>query len=204
MSQQILEGLSWHLVHIPLRRNCNNVGDPLNFHLIPTSGPHFNLPNILVYDQIPAKLPNISLSCALYLVVISNIALLTSLIRMENMVNIIIHYYSSSTYPHTTVRMVSCENAHTMVGIISNKCVPNEWCYVLYVKLRRSLVKLGKEKWWRHTIKCLQVHLVSHGSEHQSPRTKSHVLWPIATLPAWAVCLFRGTSCVVFYFCRWC
>ncbi len=43
-------------IHVPLRMNYNNFGDPLTFHLAPSSGPNFILSNTVVYDQIPAKL----------------------------------------------------------------------------------------------------------------------------------------------------
>lgn len=42
----------WHLVHIhvPLRINCINHGDPPFFHLAPTPGQNFNPSITLVYD----------------------------------------------------------------------------------------------------------------------------------------------------------
>ncbi len=43
-------------VHVPLRMNCKNFGEPLTFHLAPSSGRHVNVSNTLIYDQIPAEL----------------------------------------------------------------------------------------------------------------------------------------------------
>ncbi len=43
-------------VHVPLRMNCKNFGDPLTFHLAPSSGQHVNVSNTLLYDQTPAEL----------------------------------------------------------------------------------------------------------------------------------------------------
>ncbi len=38
--------------HVPLRMNCNNLGDPITFHQALSSSQSFNLSNTLVYDQI--------------------------------------------------------------------------------------------------------------------------------------------------------
>ncbi len=54
MYHQLLAGLSDF--HVSLRMNCNNFGDPLTFHLAPSSRQNFNLSSALVYDQIPVKL----------------------------------------------------------------------------------------------------------------------------------------------------
>lgn len=42
--------LTWY------RHSCSSQGDPLTFHIAPPSGNFFYLPDILVYEQIPAKL----------------------------------------------------------------------------------------------------------------------------------------------------
>ncbi len=43
-------------IHVLLRMTCKNFGDPLTFHLAPSSGQHVNVSNALVYDQISAEL----------------------------------------------------------------------------------------------------------------------------------------------------
>ena len=40
----------WFIIHVPLRMNCKNFGDPLTFHRVPSSGQHFNVSSTLVYD----------------------------------------------------------------------------------------------------------------------------------------------------------
>ncbi len=55
-------------IHVPLRMNSNNFGNPLTFHLVPSSGQTFYSSNMwtntqnIVYDQIPAKLMTFSIS----------------------------------------------------------------------------------------------------------------------------------------------
>ena len=44
------------VIHAPLGMNCKYFDDPLTFLLAPSSGHHFNLYNMLVHDQIFAKL----------------------------------------------------------------------------------------------------------------------------------------------------
>ncbi len=43
-------------IHVSLRINCDDYGDPLTFHLASSSGQNFSLSNTLVYDQMLAKL----------------------------------------------------------------------------------------------------------------------------------------------------
>ncbi len=43
-------------IHRAQKVNPNDFGDPLTFHLAPSSGQNFSLSNTLVCDQKPAKL----------------------------------------------------------------------------------------------------------------------------------------------------
>ena len=61
-------------IHAPLRMNCNYFGDPLTFLPAPSSGHQFNLYNMLVHDQVFAKLMAFkSASVILCLVLISKL-----------------------------------------------------------------------------------------------------------------------------------
>lgn len=45
-------------INVTERVNYNNISDPLNFHLAPSSAQDFNLSCTLVHNQIPAKKKN--------------------------------------------------------------------------------------------------------------------------------------------------
>ncbi len=48
ISQQ--DGLGQSRIHVPLKMNYYNAGDPLTFQLLPSSGQNLNSPSTLVYD----------------------------------------------------------------------------------------------------------------------------------------------------------
>ncbi len=53
-------------IHVPLKMNCSNFGDPLTFHPAPSSGQHVNVSNTLVYDQISAELQTLPSASAAF------------------------------------------------------------------------------------------------------------------------------------------
>ena len=55
-------------IYIPLRTNCNHVGDLITSPLAPSSGQNVNLSSSLIYDQIACKINSISISLQLYFV----------------------------------------------------------------------------------------------------------------------------------------
>ena len=72
-------------IHAPIRMNYHYFGDPLTFYLMPSSGHDFNLYNMLVHDQIFAKLMTIpSTSLTLCLVLFSNLVKT----KMMNIINV--------------------------------------------------------------------------------------------------------------------
>ncbi len=52
----LLDGFLYSHINAIISMNCNNFGDPLTFHVVPSSSQTFYVSNTLVYDQISAEL----------------------------------------------------------------------------------------------------------------------------------------------------
>jgi len=55
ISQHLLQTKRDPDIPVPPRMHCDNFGDPLTFHLTPSSDQIYKLSNTLVYDQISAE-----------------------------------------------------------------------------------------------------------------------------------------------------